>query len=347
MIDKDSRYNIEYKLPVNFDENNDEFSIFRDFNKESLNKPGVIFEKNIRVSTNSVAFRYFHIIKESCAGEIFFDKYSKGLRFFFKYIIPQINFRKNRFLLITDEWTSNYYHWHIFALKKLLYFKNQGLLRDAKILLPKKYKKHKFVLPSLDLIGVKEKQITYINKKSNIRVKELAIAHCGQNDPELTKSLHDALMTNKSFKELRDCNHGDKIYISRESQKLRYVENENELVKMLERYGFRKIVAENLSYLEQVSVMRKAKYVISPHGAGLTNILFMKEGGNVLEIATKPAKTKPLTDYYKLCSAIGLNYFYHQGGLTKEIKADIDCHIAVFKLNIEKLEKDIKLMLQK
>jgi capsular polysaccharide biosynthesis protein len=55
---------------------------------------------------------------------------------------------------------------------------------------------------------------------------------------------------------------GDKIYISREGQVLRFVENEKEVMELLGKYGFKKIIAEKYSYEQQIAIFSKAKYVV-------------------------------------------------------------------------------------
>ena len=52
----------------------------------------------------------------------------------------------------------------------------------------------------------------------------------------------------------------------------------------------------------------RARYIVSNHGAGLTNMLFMKDGGSVLEL-------RHVSDcinncYFTLASALDLKYFY-------------------------------------
>jgi len=54
--------------------------------------------------------------------------------------------------------------------------------------------------------------------------------------------------------------------------------------------------------------MKRAKNVISIQGAGLTNCMFMKEGGNVLEL--KIINDNINNYYFSLCNAVGLNYYY-------------------------------------
>lgn len=331
--------NYKHQLPKNFDSENSDFDIFQSINSEFYTKPNIKTITNARISNNSVLFNYFKIVKESCIGENY-KIYGKGYKFFLKFIFPKINFRKERFLLITDKWTSNYYHWHFFALQKLIILKANNLVENSLLFLPKKYKKCKFVLSSLEKIGVTSKQIVFVPRKSNIRVAETSLVTLSSHHPQILKELQKTILDNT--KDI-DLGFGDKIYLSREGQVLRFVENEKEVVEMLEKYGFKKIIAEKFSYDEQVNIFHKAKYLVSPHGAGLTNILFMPNDSSILEMASKPSTEKPLTDYYKISSCLKLNYYYQECEARGSRK---DFHHASLLVDLEELEKNIKKMLQ-
>ena len=90
----------KYKVPNNFDENNQEFDIFKNLPDEIYFSPKIEFYKKVRIATNSVLFNYFKIFKKSCISEENYQKYQKGYKFFLKFIFPKINFSKKRFLLI-------------------------------------------------------------------------------------------------------------------------------------------------------------------------------------------------------------------------------------------------------
>jgi capsular polysaccharide biosynthesis protein len=340
--------NYQFALPKNYDANNAEFDVFKSFKRDAkCSKAKTKLFNNIRISNNSILFNYFKIIEESCISPENFKKYSKGYKFFLKFIFPHFNFSKKRFLLITDEWTSNYYHWHIFALQKLIALQENNLVNDALLFLPKKYLRYSFVLPSLAKFGIKNDRIDFLRRKSNIKAKSVATATVDQHDPIITRKLREQILTHTTK---IDLGFGERIYISRDGQKLRNVVNEKEVVELLEKYGFKKIITDKLSYDDQINICRQAKYLISPHGAGLTNILFMQEGSNVIELATKPnLRVKPVSDYYKLCSNLNINYIYHEcemhGNFAQE--HEYDFHQAQLFVDIAKLEKNLQIMFQK
>ncbi len=194
-------------------------------------------------------------------------------------------------------------------------------------------------MPSLAKFGINSDQIVFLPRKSNIKVCEAAILPSYKTHPDLLNELRDILT-----KDVNDTNFGEKIYISREEQALRFVENEEEVKALLEKYGFKKIIAEKFSYQQQVEIFSKAKYVVSPHGAGLTNMLFMPENSVILEMASDPYPEKLVTDYYKLSSMIGHKYFYQYCKTGPNSKTH-DFHHGSLLVDLNILEKNLKLML--
>jgi hypothetical protein len=329
----------EYPRPQNFDANNQEFKIFNTVANISYFEPKINLLKNVRIATNSVVFRYFKIFKESCISEKNYQEYQKGFKFFLKFIFPKFNFSKKTFLLITDEWTSNYYHWHVFALQKLLIMKKAGLLENSLIFLPKKYLSSQFVLSSLEKFGIAKKQIVILRRKSNIKVKKLNIvSNFTAYNPEYLKNLREIIFSKKQS------SFGERIYISRKGLDLRFVENEEEILPILKKYGFEVIKFENFSYNQQVEIASNAKFIVSAHGAGLTNILFMQEGSSILELSCKVDESFNGFHYYGLATMIGLKYFYQECKMGQKSKVK-DFHHASLIVDCDILEKNIKLML--
>ncbi len=105
-----------------------------------------------------------------------------------------------------------------------------------------------------------------------------------------------------------DHQEGEKIYISRRHAGKRRIVNEDEVCDVLRSFGFETICTEELSFEQQIRVCSRARYIVSNHGAGLTNTLFMKDGGNVLELRHETDRISNC--YFTLSSALNLNYFY-------------------------------------
>ena len=75
-----------------------------------------------------------------------------------------------------------------------------------------------------------------------------------------------------------------KVFISRQFTGMRRILNEEALREALRQRGFEIIVLEKLPLAEQMAVFAEADVIISPHGAGLTNVIFCNAGTLLIEI---------------------------------------------------------------
>lgn len=111
----------------------------------------------------------------------------------------------------------------------------------------------------------------------------------------LNKTQFDSYINESSIKLLRgylsdyaekyrneDCQY--KIYISRRFAPSRRPHYEEKVEKYLESKGFVVLNLEKLTFEEQMHYLANSNILIAPHGAGLTNMLFMKEKIKIIEI---------------------------------------------------------------
>ena len=78
------------------------------------------------------------------------------------------------------------------------------------------------------------------------------------------------------------------LYVSRhDAGDRRRMLNEQDLCLALTKLGFKIVTAGQLSVAEQISLFRKARLIVSPHGAALSNLLFAasgRDGPSVVEL---------------------------------------------------------------
>jgi len=97
-----------------------------------------------------------------------------------------------------------------------------------------------------------------------------------------------------------------KIFVSRSKQRTRRLVNEQEIIPLLDKYGFEIKFFEGMRFEEQVKLLQDTAVLLGVHGGNMVNILFMPEGGKVIELMNKDY----LDDaYYLLSSTIGLPYY--------------------------------------
>ena len=114
----------------------------------------------------------------------------------------------------------------------------------------------------------------------------------------------------------------------------RYLLNEAEVFDSLKDYGFKKYVLENLSIEEQIELFYDADYVVSAHGAGLSNIIFSHQI-RILELF--PTQFV-VPHYYYLSKSLGHTYGYWCGQ-EKDIHANFGANVQEISERLVHLER--------
>lgn len=174
---------------------------------------------------------------------------------------------------------SNLYHVVMEVIPNLI-FENKMDFSDFVFLL---YGTEKKILESiLDILGYKNKIIILDNL--NIQVKNLFI-------PSFQTFGHITAPRKESIKfphiisgKLQDNYLNDYIYISRNDAHQRITINEEAVIKILKKYNFKIIIPGQFTIKEQIKIFANAKYIVAPHGMGITNILFRRGNFTLVEI---------------------------------------------------------------
>lgn len=131
----------------------------------------------------------------------------------------------------------------------------------------------------------------------------------------------------------------DRLYISRGRASKRRLVNENEVIELLRKFGFKALRAEDLSFAEQIKAASRARLLVSNHGAGLTNMLFMPHDSSVLELRHSTDSVNNC--YYTLASTLRLKYFYQKCDPSRPTEdphtADLVVDLADLRSNLEVL----------
>jgi capsular polysaccharide biosynthesis protein len=87
----------------------------------------------------------------------------------------------------------------------------------------------------------------------------------------------------------------------------RNVTNQAEIEADLSEKGFRVVNLDKLSAVDQLSIFRNSPVIVSPHDAGLSNLLVSPAGTRVIELL--PVQDVGRFDMYKnICELQGLEY---------------------------------------
>ena len=104
----------------------------------------------------------------------------------------------------------------------------------------------------------------------------------------------------------------EKIYVTRQNANYRNLINEEDIVNILKKDGFRVVDLHYMDVFEQIELFSNAKFVVSPTGSSLTNVVFCSPGTKVVEITPKynfEYENNLKTRYSYLCDQLNLNYF--------------------------------------
>ncbi len=104
---------------------------------------------------------------------------------------------------------------------------------------------------------------------------------------------------------------GELLYVSRNESSMRRILNENDLLPGLRDMGFHIISPGKLSLAEQIEAFRNARIVLSPHGAGLTNIIFCRPNTTLIEIF--PEGGVHGSAFLRIASQLNFSYYYVVG----------------------------------
>lgn len=166
-----------------------------------------------------------------------------------------------------------------------------------------------------------------------LRVRELLISSHTAN----TGNYNHILINELRNKFIIEGETSRKIFISRLKASKRKITNEHEVIALLKLYNYEIHYFEDYAFSKQIEIMSQAKHLIGLHGAGLTNMLFMKEGGKVMEL--RNFNDADNNCYFSLASELNLHYYYQ---LNKS--NNIDTHITDITVDIDKLKTNIEKM---
>ncbi len=244
------------------------------------------------------------------------------------------------YLLAHHPW-HNFYHWICEVIPRI--WKVRDRIKHMVLLLPEQAKKEDWALSSLEPFNFKD--IYYISVAKSLMVRNLCLPEL---KPEVNSYYSKTLRELKKFyltylqkNSLQNIDFGEKIYLSRKKAFKRKVENEDLVQEIVKKHGFRVLYNEDFNFFEQLSIYSKAKYLISIHGAGLTNIIWMKERSVIFELhreITSMDDTHNLI-YWYLADSLGHKYLRQVCKPTDPkigyMTADLIVDIETFKNNLD------------
>lgn len=326
-------------LPANF--NKTDINLFEHELRREIPAAFLRHLSNVTVYPEGLLFSGTKILEESFPTPEFAASWlgikvrAKAL---LKYTFKERRTISANSIWVTDTLSHNYFHWITDVLPRLFAIRDK--LRKTTLLLPSSYRSKSYVASSLKPFFLEE--IEFIDKVTfcpNLMIPTRTAPTGNYNESAITgvRKLYI-----NSCKESSVVNNFEKIYISRGKAQKRALSNEVACIAVLEEFEFKTIYFEDYSFEQQVEMISNTKYLVSNHGSGLTNMLFMKSEGRVLELRQKGDSLNNC--FFALASAFELKYFYQlcdSQNLGEDANAAnlvVDCRL--LRENIERMLGD-------
>lgn len=189
----------------------------------------------------------------------------------------------------------------------------------------------------LELLGKKMTDVLD-SRYNNIRFEKIILANSGHwyypNSADVfafKKYVENKLQVKK--------NNQNRIYVSRSGR--RCIKNEKELIELLRKFDFIIIEDKPRSIFEQVEIYKNASFIIGPHGASFTNIIWCEPGTHLFELFSP----NYVPDFFLyIASIMGMKYsaYYDSEGKNAYNKNDYkDNMIEDIFVSIPELEKHL------
>jgi len=325
------------KLPMNYDQA--DRGLFEHELTRTIPATVLLNLHDVKVNPDGILSRGAQALPESFVSQHFLNAWMRS-RAGLKFLVRNCLFRHHSVLdqdviWFTDNWSKAYFHWMTDALPRLLAI--QGELANATILLPGSYQQEEYIRSSLAPFAVQTRWVNEVLLCRHV-IMPSPTAPTGNYNEDLVRglrSLYHDLYQNTHYNRT-----AEKIYISRGKAQRRKITNEEEVIAVMKEFGFETIYFEDHSFEQQAKIAMNARYMVSNHGAGLTNMLFMRSGSSVCELRKKGDALNNC--YFALASALKLKYFYQ---ICDSDSPHEDAHMANLIVDGQLLRRNIDKML--
>jgi len=205
---------------------------------------------------------------------------------------------------------ANYYHWLAFSLPLL------GIYRDRLGIDPDYYyvgrSKQLFHLETLARTGIRAERVLSDAVTADRLIADFPDRRRRQGAVDramlaFSRGLHFEPPAHPPTR---------RLFVGRRDASRRRLANEDQCAEYAARYGFETVSLDGRSVAEQAQLFAEAAFIIAPHGAALTNVLFATAQASVLELlpprppAVVPVHAPILTAFREICAHVGCRYDY-------------------------------------
>ena|GEM_PF-2042773 len=217
---------------------------------------------------------------------------------------------------LLNRLSNNYYHWTTEQLARLaiLVSKTDIDLNQYHIAITKNAPG--FVKESLIMLfNIREEKIIEWQDNEVAKTEEsLLISYHFIRNPQtrMTNIYHPDIyfFLNKIADESIDEEDGEYTYLilSRKNSNQRMLFGEDKIAESFPEFPFKVITLEDMPFVQQLQLFRKAKIIIGSHGAGFVNLIYCKHNAIVIEIFPATRKIRDSALFYQITSAKNLKH---------------------------------------
>ena len=195
---------------------------------------------------------------------------------------------------------SNYYHFTLEILSRLIYVDNTQKYDSYPILVDENALKIRQLMELLDIVNQKHRKVISVKYGEKIHIKELI--YISRNiwlPPNYFKGAvmrpQDFLISQTAVMNIRTCVLGkkkldqekthQKIFLSRKNCSNQRLINFVEVEQLFQEYGFHIVYPDEMSLKEQIETFNGADYIVGSAGGAFTNLLYCHEGATAVIIA--------------------------------------------------------------
>ena len=231
---------------------------------------------------------------------------------------------------------ENYFNWTLRYASRVAMF--QAMPAGCRLAVPAP--SMRYVRDTLEFMGVPQDQVEHLDGPVTFeRLTVMSPFAFGRYEisPLITLTLREHPRVTELWRRPKR-----RLYIPRRNVKMRQVVNEGAVEAALKRMGFEVFDNGDHNVRDQVRAFRDASIIVSPHGAGLSNIVYCDPGTPVVELVPE-GYDQGVTSYRSLADLFELRYcqlFAREAAPDRKgnrCNADIEVDIAELAQTLDEL----------
>ncbi len=184
-------------------------------------------------------------------------------------------------VLLHNSWEDGYFHWVAETITRLegveRYTEETG--REPKLIVGPEL--NSFQRETLELLGYDDDDLVHWGV-TYCSVDRLVVPSMRReiDPPNPSPFSHQWLRESLRERALGDVDTGrfsDRVYVSRDDAATRRLLNEDAALEVLEPYGFERYELSSMTVLETIALFAQAECIVTPHGAGLTDLIHTED----------------------------------------------------------------------